>query len=148
MVESVAIPIAETRASEVSLTFRGFECSPAEVVEIIGIQPKLSGERGGSLQSGAKIKRSFVYYELKLPQGTRLDEMIPAILLHLGGVEPILRVRQQVELEFLEFDLLLPIKDSPRQDGGFLTQESISDLHTLEATISFGFVSGRQWPVA
>jgi len=132
----------------VTLTFRGFDCAPAVVTDLIGVSPHKVGERGQTHKSGSSIKRSFVSYALALPEGTRLDEMIPAMLEHLGGVEVLLRAKHRVSPEFLEFDLLLPIKNSSNQEGGFLSEASISDLHALGATLSFGFVSASRDDVA
>ena len=70
-----------------------------------------------------------------------MDEMIPALFARVGGVENLLRVRQQVVPEFLEVDLAMWIKDSEEQEGGFIDLPTVENLAKVGATLSFGFYS-------
>lgn len=126
----------------ISLTFRGFDISPQEVQSIVGVTASSLGSRGEPIKVGVKslLKRSFVQFSLEFPGGCRLDEMLPALMSHLGGVHHLCDVRNQVRPEFFELDLVLPIKGSEEQDGGFLPPSTIADLNLLKVSVSFQFL--------
>jgi hypothetical protein len=126
----------------ISLTFRGFESSPQEVESMIGISAFSSGMKGQVIKPGfgGTFKRSAVKFSIDFPNGCRLDEMFPALMLHIGGITHVCAVRNKVSPEFLEVDIVLPIKKSKEQEGGFLSNESITAISELGATLSFQFL--------
>lgn len=126
----------------VALCLRGFELTPKQVESIIGVTASESGTRGEPVRSGVKslLKRSFVRFSVEFPDGCRLDEMIPTLLTHLGGVNHIREVRDQIKPEFLEIDMVLPIKNSDEQEGGFLPPPTLVELSLLGASLSFQFL--------
>lgn len=65
--------------------------------------------------------------------------MVPMIVTHLGGEENIQRVLREVVPEFVEVDLLLPVKNSPEQEGGFIANQDLACLTRLGATLAFSF---------
>lgn len=67
--------------------------------------------------------------------------MIPAVIAHMGGEQGILRLLLDVVPEFVEVDLLLPVKDSQEQEGGFISKQDLACLARLGAGISFSFTS-------
>lgn len=121
----------------ISLTFRGFEISPDEVQSIVGIQATSFGTKGEPVRPGVKtlLRRSAVLYEIEFPNDCRWDEMIPALISHLGGVEHLRNAREKVNPEFFEFDITLPIKGSMEQENGYFPEQTIADLYTLKASL-------------
>ncbi len=67
--------------------------------------------------------------------------MLPALIAHMGGEQGILRLLLDVAPEFVEVDLLLPVKDSQEQEGGFISKDDLACLARLGASISFSFTS-------
>lgn len=132
--------IPEVRS--VALCLRGFELTPKQVESIIGVSASESGTRGEPVRSGVKslLKRSFVRFSVEFPDGCRLDEMIPTLLTHLGGVNHLCEVRDQIKPEFLEIDMVLPVKSSDEQEGGFLPPPTLVELSLLGASLSFQFL--------
>ena len=130
------------RFKSISLTFRGFELPPQEVESIVGFPASTLGTRGKPVKPGVRtlLTRSFAYYSIEFPNGCRLDEMIPALLTHLGGVKHLCEVRDKVLPEFFEIDFVLPIKRSEEQEGGFLPPATIADVNLLKASLSFQFL--------
>jgi hypothetical protein len=129
-------------SKEVSLTFRGFECSTEVIEELIGVQASEKGIRGGFVKPGVKalLKRSFVRFSVILDSGSRLDQVIPSLLDEMGGLSKLIRVRDSIRPEFFEIDILWPIKNSKEQDGGFFSSSTISDVANLKCSLSFSFV--------
>jgi hypothetical protein len=130
------------KIKSVSLTFRGFDMTPKKVESLVGVSASTLGIRGEAIKLNVetKWKRSVAKFSLSVPKDSRLDEMIPALFHLLGGVEHIREVRDQVMPEFLEIDIVLPIKGSVEQEGGFLSITSISEINTLRASLSFQFL--------
>lgn len=126
----------------ISLCLRGFDLTPQEVESLVGVAASRSGSRGEPVKRGVKtlLTHSFAKFSVEFPEGCRLDEMIPALLKHLGGTRHLCEVRDQVIPEFFEIDIVLPIKGSEEQEGGFLPPTSLSDLCLLRATLSFQFI--------
>jgi len=122
------MPSASRPKFVASLTFRGFEIAPTEVESLVGTAAR-----------GRPLQRSFAQWQLAFADSTRLDEMLPALIESIGGVDRLISVRDQVAPEFFEIDLSLWIKDSDEQDGGFLDQETIAMLARLGVTLSLGF---------
>lgn len=129
------------RFKSIKLVFRGFSVTPEEVENLIGVKAEKLGLRGVPLIGGVTpLKRSFVSYRVEFPEGCSLFEMLPALMLHMGGVDNIYKVKNIIKPDFFEIDILLPIKGSKEQEGGFFELESIAELHTLGATLSFSFL--------
>jgi hypothetical protein len=125
-----------------SLTFRGFELAPSQIEEMLGVKASEAGQRGSHVKPGGKsiLKRSFVRFAIELDASSRLDQVVPAVLHHVGGVERIKIVRDAVMPEFLELDITWPVKWSDEQEGGFLPASVLSDLSHLECALTFGFI--------
>ncbi|MBC7685496.1 MAG: hypothetical protein H7176_09745 [Bdellovibrionales bacterium] len=79
-------------------------------------------------------------FEIEFTDETLIVDMIPAILAHAGGVEHLCSVRDQVSPEFLEVNLVLPIKHSDSQDDGYVDSETMQDLSRLGATLGLSFL--------
>lgn len=45
--------------------------------------------------------------------------MIPALWIHLGGMDSIREIKEKIKPEYLEVNLVLPVNDSEEQEGGF-----------------------------
>lgn len=133
-----SIPVIKS----VALCLRGFELAPNQVESMIGVSATESGVRGEPVRPGVKslLKRSFIRFSVEFPDGCRLDEMIPTLLNHLGGVNHIREVRDQIKPEFLEIDMVLPVKSSDEQEGGFLPPKTLFELSLLGASVSFQFL--------
>jgi hypothetical protein len=133
---------AVMRHKTVSLTFRGFELSPCQIEEMLGVKASETGQRGAHVKPGVKavLKRSFVRFAIELDSSSRLDQVVPALLHHVGGVERIKKVRDAVMPEFFELDIIWPVKSSDEQEGGFLPPSVLSDLSRLECALTFGFI--------
>lgn len=126
----------------ISLTFRGFALTPQEVESMVGVTASSLGSRGEPVKPGIRtlLRKSAAKFLVQFPNGCRLDEMFPALLAHLGGVHHLCEVRDKVLPEFFEIDIVLPIKWSEEQEGGFLSPETIADLHLLRVSLSFQFL--------
>lgn len=61
-----------------------------------------------------------------------MDEMIPALWIHLGGMDRIREIKEKIKPEYLEVDLVLPVKGSEEQEGGFFA-------FYVGRTLSFGW---------
>ena len=141
-------PTSTTQHSEkcvrhwsVSLTMRGFDCTPEQAQDLVGFPAESLGTRGLPTKPGrTPLKRSFVRYSVKFSDPPRIDQMVPAILARTGGVDHLCVVRDAIKPEFFEIDLSLPVKNSLEQEGGFISLESIADLNRLRSTISFGIL--------
>jgi hypothetical protein len=69
-----------------------------------------------------------------------MDEMIPALWIHLGGMDRIREIKEKIKPEYLEVDLVLPVKGSEEQEGGFLSPSTLAELSLLGGTLSFQFL--------
>lgn len=125
-----------------SLTFRGFDLTLEEVDCIVGIAPGLSGVRGEPVKRGVAtlLKRSFARYEIEFIDGCRLDEMIPKLLDYLGGVNHLSKAKEKISPEFFELNLVLPVKGSEEQEGGFLSPSTLAEIAQLGVSLSFEFL--------
>lgn len=126
----------------VALTFRGFELSPKQVELLIGQSATERGVINEPVKPGVKalLKRSYVRYEFAAPNGCRLDEMIPLLFSQLGGGRHLMNVKDQAIPEIVEVDIVLYVKKSEEQEGGFLTPSSLFELSQLGAKLSFQFL--------
>lgn len=124
-----------------SLTFRGFEASPHVIGEMLNVKASETGERGTHVRRGvaALLKRSFARFSIELEPDCTLDQAVPVLLAHAGGLQRLKAVRDVVMPELLELDIVWPVKGSDEQEGGFLPVAVLSDLANLECSLSFGF---------
>lgn len=124
-----------------SITFRGFVLPPEEVQRLIGVKAVLLAQSGEPMRSNRPNVwlRSAAKFEVEFPDETLIVDMIPAILAHAGGVEHLCSVRDQVTPEFLEINLVLPIKNSASQDDGYVESETLQSLGRLGATLGLSF---------
>ena len=125
-----------------SLTFRGFDLTLEEVDCIVGVAADLSGVRGEPVNQGAAtlLKRSFARYAVDFIDGCRLDEMIPKLLDYLGGANHLSEAKEKISPEFFEINLVLPVKGSEEQEGGFLSPSILAVIAQLGVTLSFEFL--------
>jgi hypothetical protein len=130
------------RKRRVSLVFRGFEVDPSTIEASLGLTASSSGQRGKPVKPGVEaiLRRSFVCYCIELGVDARLDQMIAAMIDHLGGVARIAEARDQAAVELLQLDIMLPVKGSEEQEGGLIPIESLNDLSHLGCSLSFQFV--------
>lgn len=133
---------SSVKTKSVSLTFRGFRVDPGMVERLMGAEAKLLGRAGSPVKPGIKgvLRRSFAEFSMDFEMSSRLDQMIPSLLDHLGGVENIVAVRDQISPEFFEINFVLPIKYSDEQEGGFISMETIADVFSLKCSLSFEFI--------
>jgi hypothetical protein len=130
------------RGKSISLTFRGFKIAPSELELLVGKKSSSSGKMGEKRKPGisAVFPRSFVKFSVELSEDCRLDEMVHMLLSSIGGLAHICQIRDQVQPEFLEIDIVLPIKGSAEQDDGFISMEALTDVCVLKATLGFSFL--------
>ena len=133
--------MSSTKVKSVSLTFRGFEVEPDIIEQLMGAKANSIGRIGSPIKAGVKtlLKRSFVEFSVSFSKDSRLDEMIPILLSHLGGVNNITMVREYVLPEFFEINFTLPIKSSDEQESGFIPAEVIMNVFKLGCSLSFDF---------
>lgn len=126
----------------IALCLRGFELPSEQVESLIDVPASETGSKGEPVKSGVKtlLKRSFVRFSMEFKNEIRLDEMIPVFFDSLGGVRHLSAVRDRVLPEFFEVGIILPVKSSDEQDGGFLPSGVLADLCLLRTTLSFQFV--------
>ena len=125
-----------------TFTLRGFSARPEQVAARVGVQAQGLGSAGQVRRPDqSPLKRSYVLWRVSLPPSAPVYSMIPAIITHMGGERSILRVLREVAPEFVEVDLLLPVKDSQEQEGGFISKQDLACLARLGASISFSFTS-------
>jgi hypothetical protein len=123
-----------------SLTFRGFDTSPKEVQARVGKPASLLVARGEARRQGTTpFQKSAASWKMEFADSARLDEMIPALIESLGGVENLLSAKNTFSPEFFEFDISMWIKDSEEQEGGLIDAKTIAMLSQLGAGLSFGF---------
>lgn len=129
------------RTKTASLIFRGFERPAAEVACLAAIPASSFGNRGEPVKQGVKtlLTRSYTRFSLDFASDDELHVMLPTLVKHLGGLQQLLAMRDQVRPEFLEFHIDLPAQTSEDSQEGYLSEAVIADLHRLKATVSFGF---------
>ncbi|MDF1779917.1 MAG: hypothetical protein P1U67_01350 [Alcanivoracaceae bacterium] len=127
---------------EASLTFRGFERSPLEVVSLVGVEPSYVGTKGAPVKPGTStlLRRSAVKFAVPFNEEVRLAEMIPAILEYVGGVTHMREVSDVINPEYIEVNLVLPVKYSEEQEGGYIESKHLGELYALGASLSFEFL--------
>jgi hypothetical protein len=122
---------------EASLTFRGFECAPERVQALMGVAAGGMIAKGDLSHSGQPYPRSSVRFTVQV-DGCRIDEMIPKLFTHVGGLANAIATRDAIHPELVEIDLYLPIKNSPEQENGYFHVQTIKDVAELGATIGLG----------
>lgn len=130
------------RRRHIALTFRGIDCLPAEVEEIVGFPATSSGVAGELVKPTvrSRLARSYVRYVVKLEDGVELDEVFGMLMQKLGGVDNLVRARGKVKPEFFEIDIAWPIKFSEEQENGYFPESVIQDLAKLRCTLGFSFL--------
>jgi hypothetical protein len=79
-------------------------------------------------------------FQVELADDALIAYMVPAVLAHVGGLEHLCAVRDQVLPEFLEINLVLPIKFSEAQEDGYVEIETLRALAYLGATLGLSFL--------
>lgn len=66
---------------------------------MFGVAVSESGVRGEFARPAIKnrLKRSFVRFSLAFPNSCRMDEIIPALWIHLGGVDRIHEIKEKIK---------------------------------------------------
>jgi hypothetical protein len=131
------------RLQSISLVLRGFDATPEDVEALIGLAAKKIGHKGERRIPNREVTwpRSFVRYEIRFQNRTHVRDMVPALIEALGGVDHLKMVRDKINPEFVELDLLLPVKDSEEQEGGDFPPEVLQQVVKIGASIGFSFVS-------
>lgn len=130
-----------TRRKSVSLTFRDFNIAAEELVTLVGAAPSRFGNRGESVKPGIKtlLTRSYAIFSRDFEGGFELNDMLPALLAGLGGVDHLFQIRNQVKPEFLEIHFDLPVMKSDESQDGYLSEAVVADTFRLGASLSFGY---------
>ena len=121
-----------------SLTLRGFDMDPQEVQSQFQLTAKATGKRGQLVRPGVttRLVRSYVQFAVDADPSKNVVDMIPMLLLALGGIDHVSEIRKRVRAEFVDVNLALPFKRSDEQSSGWIDQDSISALHRLGATLA------------
>jgi len=133
--------MSQTKTKIIKLTFRGFDISPAELESLVKITASRKATKG-ELRKPYLLTtwpRSFVSFKLEFDPHKRIAEMVPALLLSLGGIDHLCKVRDLVNPEFLEIDMFLPVRHSEEQEDGYFPLEVIRDICILRATLGLSF---------
>lgn len=130
-----------SRKKSVSLTFRGFAISAEEVANLLGAPASGLGNAGEPVKMGVKtlLVRSYAIFSMNFASDCELSDMLPALLLQLGGFERVLKIRDEVRPEFLEIHFDLPTRASDESQDGYLSETVIAEAFQLQASLSFGF---------
>ncbi|MDT7517136.1 hypothetical protein [Rhodoferax mekongensis] len=129
------------RKKSISLIFRGFDLTAQEVASLVEVMPSRLGNRGEPVKPGVKTRlvRSYVGFSMDFSNDYALCDMVPAFLAHLGGVDHLCQIKNQVRPEFFEIDCHLPVGGTDDiQDGHFPTTV-IADIFKLGATLGLSF---------
>jgi hypothetical protein len=116
-------------------------CDPKEVAALVGMPfPAFQGKKGDLRVPGRGLtfSESFITYQVSMDVDSPMQGRIPALLSALGGVERIRTIINQVQPDYVGVELYLPVKNSPRQDTGFVAAETIDDLAVLGAELVIG----------
>jgi hypothetical protein len=139
--ERTTVNSKSSRDKSVSLTLRGFDRDAQEVISLVGTSPSSYGNRGEPVRPSVKtlLTRSYVDFSMSFPNDYALCNMFPALLTHLGGINHLRKISDQVQPEFVEINFDLPVKESDEIQEGYLPKAVISDVYELNATLSFSF---------
>lgn len=130
------------RSKAIALAFRGFDADPEFVQQLIGVKASSLGRAGRPVRPGVStiLKRSFVEFSIDFENEIRIDEMVPKLLAYLGGIDHVVGIRQAITPEFLEINILLPIKHSDEQESGFFPIDVIASMFEMRCSLSFEFI--------
>jgi len=130
-----------TRKKTVSLTFRGFAAPAETVASALAVPASMYGNRGEPVRPTVqtRLSRSYARFELIVEDDPPLDAMFPALLLRLGGMDRIKALRDAVRPEFIDVSFDVPARSSEDSQDGFLSAETVAQLHELEGGVSFSF---------
>lgn len=125
----------------VVIAFRGFQISPSVAEDIIGVRAGLKAEKGDLVRptSTTRYTRSVVRYSVELSDDASLRDVVPKLLEGLGGLENLVRARDIICPEYIDFSIYWPAASSEAQEGGEIPYESLRDLVELRCGLSFGF---------
>ncbi|MQQ35286.1 hypothetical protein GE543_13320 [Pseudomonas sp. SZ57] len=125
-----------------SLTFRGFLKSPEEVESLVGVKAVLLAQSGQPKKPNRPNvwPRSVAMFQVEFENNAQIVDMIPAILAHLGGIDRVRGVLEQISPEFLEVNLVLPVRYSEAQEDGYVEAQAVQDLAELGATLGLSVV--------
>jgi hypothetical protein len=129
----------------VSLTFRGFDKSLEQVQQILGSNDCKIGMRGDPVKLGAKTRltKSYVRYNLEFKCQPNIYDIVPKIISYAGGLDYLHTLKEKIAPEHLELNIVMPIKNSLEQEGGFISPESIADINRLGGSLSFEFLETK-----
>jgi hypothetical protein len=129
----------------VSLTFRGFDQSLDIVQKMLGNDDCKIGMRGDSVKLGSKtlLTKSYVKYNFEFECQPNIFDIVPKIITHAGGVSYLYSLKNKIDPEYLELNIVMPIKNSLEQEGGFISPESIAEINRLGASLSFEFLEAN-----
>lgn len=133
---------SSNRKKSVSLTFRGFDIAAEEVASLLGATASRLGNRGEPVKLGVKtlLTRSYIIFSMDFESDYELNDMFPALLARLGGVNRLLPIRNEVQPEFLEIHFDLPVQGHDTSQDGYLSEAVVADVFQLKASLSFGFL--------
>jgi hypothetical protein len=129
----------------VSLTFRGFDQSLELVQQVLGNNDCKIGMRGDPVKLGAKARlaKSYVKYNFEFKCQPNIFEIVPKIISHAGGLDYLFTLKEKIAPEHIELNIVMPIKNSLEQEGGFISPESIADINRLGASLTFEFLEAN-----
>lgn len=129
------------RRKSISLTFRGFALAAEEVVDLVGATASRLGNRGEPVKPGVKtlLTRSYAIFSMSFASDYELNDMLPTLLTHLGGLGRLVQIRNKLSPEFVEIHFDLPVAESEEPQDGYLSEAVVADISQLRASLSFGF---------
>ncbi|KPZ05576.1 hypothetical protein ALO41_200007 [Pseudomonas amygdali pv. ulmi] len=133
--------ISIKKPKSISVTFRGFDISAAEVVRIVGLTPELFGNKGEPKRPGLKsvISLSYTIFSISLPEDSDMADNFASLIMHMGGKDNIIQLQNIIKPDFTEFNFYIPSRTSEIIQDGYLSQDCIGMLHELNATVGFNF---------
>jgi hypothetical protein len=126
----------------VSLTLRGFEQSKDIIAQILDSDDYKIGLCGEAVKPGVEtlLKKSYIRFSVEFSSPPNIFDIVPAIISHSGGADYLCTAREEIQPEYTEINIVMPIKQSLEQEGGFISKESIKDIERLCASLSFEFL--------
>lgn len=136
---------AVTREQEASLCFLDHPLDRETIARLVGEEgpaPERCRFQGDIVRPGAThvIRKSFVSYCLYLPRNCPMDEMIPRLWDFMGGFDHVVFLLNQIKPKDLELNLTLPFKYSKDDGNGCIQRESIAQVGSLGASLTFSFL--------
>lgn len=126
----------------ISLSIRGFDVQPEEVVRLIGVEPNLLGKKGDQIRPGVTgvWKKNVVLYERPIIKYNSWDQAISSLIEEVGGVEKLQAMKGRIDPEFILFDLKLPVRSSDEQEDGAIGSDTMRAISSIGADLAFSFV--------